>query len=169
MLPSQSVTGTWPAAIRKYILARRWKNADFALVRAGSVFFCIEITSFSFTFGWFWYTIHQESKTWNSKNEHVLIHFCTLVDGEYFLPYQDRQPHFFVLILSRIWTRFGLFLPDFSDPADRCHQVYEWSSEHVKMHNFHHFLKRFWHPKNRAPANVSWISWKMRPKLFRKK
>ena len=49
----------------------------------------------------------------------------------------------FVLILRRIWTRFGIFLLDFSNPADRFHQVYEWFSEHVKMHNFHHFLKRF--------------------------
>ena len=36
-----------------------------------------------------------------------------------------------------------LILHDFVHPSGSLLQVYEWSSERVKMRNFHHFLKRF--------------------------
>ena len=86
-----------------------------------------------------------------------------------FLTIAKPEVTFFVLILSWIWMRFQSFLHDFSDPSERCSQVYEWSSEHVKMRNFHHFLKRFWPRKNRAPTIALRISWKKEIKFGREK
>ena len=97
------------------------------------------------------------------------MHFRRWGDGVRFWPLQHRELYYFVVILRWFYVDFAVILYDFGHPSRSLLQVYEWSSEHVKIRNFYHFLKRFWSRKNRALANVWWISWKINIKLFRKK
>ena len=131
--------------------------------------FCVEFGRVLYKFCMFFDTFPEQSNTGNRKNECILSHLDTSRVGVSFWQLQDRNPCFFVLILRWFWMHFGVILHDFGLPSGGLISVYDWSSEQVKTRNFHHFFKRFWHPKNQADANVLWISWKMRTKLGRHK
>ena len=52
---------------------------------------------------------------------------------------------------------FDAILHDFRLPFGSLISVYEWSSKHVEMRNFHQFLKRFLLRKNRFHMRFGWI------------
>ena len=81
---------------------------------------------------------------------------------------RDRDPCFFLFILRWFHVHFVAILHDLGHPSGSLILFYECSSEQVKIRNFHHFFKRFWHPQNRVQANVVWVSWKINTKRFRK-
>ena len=94
---------------------------------------------------------------------------CRSVDGVRFWALHDRNLYFFMLISRWFVMHFGVILHDFGLPSGILISVYEWSSEHVKTRNFHHFLKRFVCWKNRVTGDVWRIFWKMNTKFGRKK
>ena len=68
-----------------------------------------------------------------------------------------------------IFVYFGVTLHDFAYPSGSLFKVYEWPMKQFRNCNFDHFLKRFWHGKNRGSGDVWWISWQLGVKLCRQK
>ena len=91
------------------------------------------------------------------------------VDGVRFWPLQLRDICFFMVISRWFVMHFGVILHDFVHPSGSLISIYEWSSEQLKTRDFYHFLNRFLYGKNTVTGDVSWIFWKMRVKLGRKK
>ena len=92
------------------------------------------------------------------------------VDGVRFWALQHRDMSFFMVISRWFVMHFGVILHDFVHPSGSLISIYEWSSEQLKTRDFlNHFLKRFVYGKNTVIGDVSWIFWKVRQKLGRKK
>ena len=105
----------------------------------------------------------------NDRNERVFMQFRSSVDGVRFGALQNLNLCFFMLISRWFVMHFGVILHDFVHPSASLISIYEWSSEQLKTRDFYHFLKRFLYGKNTITRNVSWIFWKIRQKLGRKK
>ena len=135
------------------------RRAFFTIARPSFVFFVILWWIFG-DFDLFFHPWREQSNTGNAKNQRVLMHFHKSSDGMRFWSLQYRYSRFFVVVLRWILINFDVILHDFGHPSGSLISVYEWSLEHVKMRNFHHFLKRFLPRKNRAHPIALRISWK---------
>ena len=139
------------------------------IARTGLAFFVIIMCGIFDDFERFLCPWRKQSNPESDINERVLAHFRTSSDDVHFEPLQDRLSYFLMVILRWFSVHFGIILHDFGLPFGSLISVYEWSSEHVKTRNFHHFLKHFWARKIELQANALWFSWKILIKLERKK